>query len=41
MYVIPPVRAEAMYDIATCGISGAGGTFTVSQEHGSVATIHE
>jgi hypothetical protein len=41
VYVIPPVRAEAMYDIASCGISGAGGTFTVSQDHGSMASIHE
>jgi uncharacterized protein YfaS (alpha-2-macroglobulin family) len=28
-YVIPPVRAEAMYDIAENGLSGAGGKFTV------------
>jgi hypothetical protein len=41
VYVVPPVRAEAMYDIASCGISGAGGTFTVSQDHGSMASIHE
>jgi len=41
VYVIPPVRAEAMYDITTCGISGAGGTFTVLQDHGSVASVHD
>jgi uncharacterized protein YfaS (alpha-2-macroglobulin family) len=41
VFVIPPVRAEAMYDIATNGISGAGGTFTVSQERGTVASVHE
>jgi uncharacterized protein YfaS (alpha-2-macroglobulin family) len=41
VYVVPPVRAEAMYDIATCGISGAGGTFTVSPAHNTIASIHE
>ncbi len=28
-YVVPPIRAEYMYDIGVNSISGAGGTFTV------------
>jgi hypothetical protein len=38
-FVIPPVRAEAMYDIATNGISGAGGSFTVLPSNANVASI--
>jgi hypothetical protein len=30
-----------MYDIATCGISGAGGTFSVSKTRADIASIHE
>ncbi|MGD0770430.1 MAG: MG2 domain-containing protein [Tepidisphaeraceae bacterium] len=41
VYVVPPVRAEAMYDIATCAIGGAGGTFTVWKDQGQIAGIRQ
>jgi len=37
VYVLPPVRVEAMYDINTNAISGAGGRFTVTSTTASVA----
>jgi uncharacterized protein YfaS (alpha-2-macroglobulin family) len=40
-YAIPPVRAEAMYDIAENGLSGAGGKFTVTAPPENVANIKE
>jgi hypothetical protein len=40
-YVIPPVRAEAMYDIAENGISGAGGKFVVGSPPTNVANARE
>jgi len=30
-----------MYDIATCAISGAGGTFTVWKDQGQIAGIRQ
>jgi len=39
IYVLPPVRVEAMYDINTNAISGAGGTFVVSSPNANVADI--
>ena len=37
VYVLPPVRVEAMYDINTNAISGAGGRFTVTSATASLA----
>jgi uncharacterized protein YfaS (alpha-2-macroglobulin family) len=37
IYILPPVRAEAMYDINTNAISGAGGRFIVTSATASVA----
>jgi uncharacterized protein YfaS (alpha-2-macroglobulin family) len=41
IYAIPPVRAEAMYDIAENGLSGAGGKFTVTAPPTNVASVKE
>jgi len=41
VYVMPPVRAEAMYDIAENGLSGAGGKFTVTAPTPNIATIRD
>ena len=41
VYVIPPVRAEAMYDISEYGMSGAGGKFVVQSPPTNVANIRE
>jgi uncharacterized protein YfaS (alpha-2-macroglobulin family) len=37
VYVLPPVQVEAMYDINTNAISGAGGHFTVTSATASLA----
>jgi uncharacterized protein YfaS (alpha-2-macroglobulin family) len=42
VYVLPPVRAEQMYDINVNAISGGGGTFTVTTANGGgVASVRE
>ncbi len=41
VYAMPPVRAEAMYDIAQNGLSGAGGKFTVLSPSPNIATIRD
>jgi alpha-2-macroglobulin len=38
-FVLPPVRVEAMYDINTNAISGAGGSFVVSSGNANIADI--
>jgi len=40
-YVIPPVRAEAMYDINANALSGAGGTLTVEPSNSTLANLGE
>jgi uncharacterized protein YfaS (alpha-2-macroglobulin family) len=40
-YVLPPVRAEQMYDIDVNGLSGAGGTLTVTGATADVASVHD
>jgi uncharacterized protein YfaS (alpha-2-macroglobulin family) len=39
IFVLPPVRVEAMYDLNTNAISGAGGNFVVSSGNPNVADL--
>ncbi len=39
--VVPPVRAECMYDIGTSAIAGGGGTLRVTTAGGRVAAASE
>ncbi len=41
IYVMPPVRAEAMYDISENGLSGAQGKFTVLAPTPNIASIKD
>jgi alpha-2-macroglobulin len=41
IYVIPPILAEAMYDINTNALSGASGTLTVTSTTSNMASIGE
>lgn len=41
VYILPPVRAEQMYDINVNALSGAGGTLTVTNAAAGVASLNE
>ena len=41
VYIVPPVRAEQMYDINCNAIAGAGATLVVTSSGGNIASVHE
>ncbi|HSV13957.1 MAG TPA: hypothetical protein VLI90_06830, partial [Tepidisphaeraceae bacterium] len=41
VYVVPPVRAEQMYDINVNALSGAGATLTVTSATSNIASVHD
>jgi uncharacterized protein YfaS (alpha-2-macroglobulin family) len=41
VYVLPPVRAEQMYDINVNALRGAGGTLTVTSATSNIASVHD